>query len=294
MKTNRTIKRLLFTATFLVAGLMGAMAADPATVPATTSGGAKTLNQDDGVTTELITKGTKVPYLVLPDADLNPSWSAGTDATNVTNLVSTFTWTIPGTISSTTAPTIHYVELDVTGNAGTTGDIVVKENSAASCPGSATTVHVKVVAAPSVSAASVTDGTGSSVCSSGTNGALNVTIPTFSITSSIDASITTPNVKIIATLTFTPLNGTATDLFADKTLSVAGGVVSDADIKTALGATVFNSWGTYKLTIKKVSDTVSRKDISTAGGYFDVSSVSATYAVLKAPVTRSIYHLSNQ
>ncbi|MDP4209089.1 MAG: hypothetical protein Q8928_09765 [Bacteroidota bacterium] len=298
MKTNRTIKRLLFTATFLVAGLVGANAqALPAnvTISATTTA-LDSVGRGATGATDLVTKGTIVPYLVYPDKDLNPTWAPGTDASNTTNLVSSFVWTIPGTVSSTTAPTIHYGALSITGSAGATGSLQIQEKSSGACPGSTTSIGLTVVAAPNVTAASVPAAT---TCASGTNGSLGVTIPTYTLTQSLDAAVsalTTPNVKVKATMTFVPLNGTVSTLFSDKVLNVATtGVITASDITTALGATKLNSWGKYTLTITYVSDGVSRKDISAAGGYFaPSSSVSVDYTVLKAPVTGPIYHLANQ
>ncbi|HEX2934148.1 MAG TPA: hypothetical protein VHO72_02245 [Bacteroidales bacterium] len=256
---------------------------------------------------DLVTTGTRVPYIVKPDADLNPNYDLATDGVNPADVNSTFTWTIPaalGTINNTPL-TKHYLELNVTGAAGATLHVLnVKEQSGASCPdATGTNINIRIVARPNISAAAVTDASGdASICAPGSNGSLNVPFPTFNITPSIDAAVTTPAVKVKATLTFTPLNGVATDLFTNATLNVdASGNISNTDIASASSKTDFDNWGTYTLTYNYVSDKVSRKDIETGkadsnmdNGYFaPTAAQSATYYVYKTPVTGPVYHIGN-
>lgn len=255
---------------------------------------------------DLVTKGTRVPYLVTPDHDLNPSYVLTTDGTSATNVVSTFSWNLGtiGTINNTPSNK-HYVELNVTGNVSATPYILnVKENSGAGCSdGTGQNINIRIVAQPDVTAESVLDASSStSTCAAGTNGSLNVAFPSFKVSPSIDGAISTPNIKVKATLTFTPLNGTASDVFSNKVLNVdASGNISNTDLGTALGASAFNKWGTYTLKVNYISDKISRKDIQTGktdpqtdNGYFaPTTSISATYTIYKAPVTGPIYHILN-
>lgn len=289
MKTKS--KLLLLVAISMFSGIMTLQAQAPATVDVTTSGGPVTLPQDVFPTVDLVTKGTTVPYLVFPDAALNPTWSVGTDAKNTTGIVSTWAWSISGSIGSTSS-TIHYMELPITGAVGAAGTIAVQEKSATACSGTTTTMNVKVVAAPNITSGSVS---GTSICQSGTNGSLGVAFPQYSAVAVTDASITTPTVTVKATLTFTPLSGVATDLFVDKILSMdAVGNISNVDLATALGVGVFNSWGTYNLKITAVSDKISRKDVTAAKGFFTLTTpTTAVFSLLKTPTTGPIYHLPN-
>jgi hypothetical protein len=251
-------------------------------------------------TPDLVTTGTKVPYLVIPDATLNPTWSAGTDATNTTGINSTWTWTIPGTVSSTAPTTGHFITIDITGATGATGNITVAEQSGAACPGSSQTIGLQVVAQPAATALAVSDATApvTSICQSGTNGSLGVAIPTFTVTKSTDAAIPgNPTLRVKATLTFTPFGGSAAPLFTNAILNVDNtGNISVADIQAAASITTFDSWGTYDLTVNQISDKISRKDLNAAGGYFNINGVTgytASYSVLKTPTTGPIYHLPN-
>jgi hypothetical protein len=258
-------------------------------------------------TPDLVTKGTLVPYLVVPDAALNPSYILATDKTSTANVVSSFTWTTAGIGAITNTGYKHYIELDITGNVSATPlTMNVKEQSGASCPdATGTDISIRIIAQPDATGASVTDGTGdASVCASGTNGSLNVVFPTFKVTPSLDAAISssTPNVKVKATLAFTPLNGTSSTIFTNQVLSVdASGNISNTDLATASGLTDFDSWGTYTLTVNYVSDKISRKDIRTGNtdanldnGYFaPTTAISSAYTVLKTPTTGPIYHISN-
>ena len=250
-------------------------------------------------TPDLITTGTKVPYLVIPDPLLNPTWVLGADATNTTGIVSTWTWTIPGVVSSTVATTGHYLPIDVTGTAGVTGTISVAEQGAG-CPGAATTINVRVVAKPTATAMAVSDGTAplNQICQPGTNGTLNVPFPTYSITKTTDAAIPgDAKVQVKATLVFTNfVTAAVTTYFTDAILNVDAttGNISNTDLAAAATPTIaaFNSWGTYALTITAISDKISRKDLNAAKGFF-AASQTATYTILKTPTTGAIYHLSN-
>lgn len=243
---------------------------------------------------DLVTKGTKVPYLVYPDSVLSPTWAPGTDASNSTNLTSTFNWTIPGTISATAPGTTHYIQLDINGTAGATANIVVAETGAG-CPGSSTTMAVKIVAQPIVTAAAVTDGTAPlvSICGSGINGSLAIPVPTYSITKTFDAAIgTTPNIKVHATLSFLAFGATIpSDIFTNQVLAVDP---TTGNITLPGTVTAFQSWGTYTLTVLDISDKISRKDMNAAKGYFAPgSAITAVYTVLKTPTTGKIYHILN-
>jgi hypothetical protein len=252
---------------------------------------------------DLVTTGTKVPYLVIPDPILNPTWVPGADATNNTGITSTFQWTIPAGISATVPGTGHYITIDVNGAATNVGTINVKEQSAASCPdATGTNINVRVVAQPSATALAVSDGTAPlvSICASGTNGSLNVPFPTFTVTKATDAAIPgNATIMVKATLVFTPLVGAPSTIFTNGILNVdAAGVISNADITTASGGslTAYQSWGTYALTINQISDKISRKDMNVAAGYFNINGAtgySATYTVLKTATTGTIYHLPN-
>jgi hypothetical protein len=297
-------KTILHKITFVIFGLLITMAsvwAQPATVSvAGVPGGTldKFVTGTAGEDPDLATTGTQVSYLVYPDAVLNPSWAEGADAKNTNFLTTDFTWTIPAAFSSTVPATIHYVTLNITGAAGATGNITVVENSAASCAGSTTTMAVKVVAQPTVTDAAVTDGSIpiNSICVSGTNGSLGAAIPTFSVTKTIDASITTPNIRVKATLDLTALVGGATsNIFTDVVLNVdaATGNINATDLASAIPGGKLDTWGVYTLTISSVSDKISRKDLNAAGGYFTVTGVTTTYSVLKTPTTGPIYHIKN-
>ncbi len=257
---------------------------------------------------DLVTTGTKVPYLVIPDATLNPGWSAGGNATNTTGISSDWTWTVPaaiGTLNAAPSITGHYVNLDVTGTAGATGIVNVKEQGSGACPDpTGSDINIRVIAQPNASALAVTDGTAplTSICIDGTNGSLNVALPTFNVTSTIDAAIPgAKGVRVKASLSFTSFTtGTTTTIVpAGSILNVdASGNISNADITTASGGTFsdLDSWGTYTLTVNQISDKISRKDLNAAGGFFNVNggtALTATYSVLKTAKTGSIYHLPN-
>lgn len=258
-------------------------------------------------TPDLVTTGTKVPYLVIPDPLLNPTWAAAaaSDATVTTGINSTWTWTIPGTISATVPTTGHYITIIVNGAAGASGNITVAEQSGGvSCPGSTQTIGLQVVAQPTASALAVSDGAAPliSICQSGTNGSLGVPLPTFTVTKTTDAAIPgDATIRVKATLVFTDFTtGTPTTLFSGAVLNVDAttGNISNADITAASGGTltVLNNWGTYALTINQISDKISRKDLNAAAGYFNINGATgyvATYSVLKTPTTGPIYHLPN-
>lgn len=306
-----TILRGFFTVVLATMGFTAAFAQNPLTTPAgdlyrqgTNSG-----DLTGPVGTEdpdLVTTGTRVPYLVLPDPILNPTWAPGADATNTTNLVSTFTWTIPAAISSTVPGTGHYITIDVNGAAGATGQISVQEESGASCAGTSTPINVRVIAQPTVSALAVSDGVApnDAICAAGTNGSLDIALPTFSATQTTDAAIPgDASIRVRASLVFTDfVTGTPTTVFSDAILNVneATGAVSNADMTAAGAAGAYDdldSWGTYALTITHISDKISRKDINAADGYFAVNGATgytATYSVLKTPTTGPIYHLPNE
>ena len=311
MKRSTIIKSVV-TLVFVIAGMANAMAQKTVTVNA--ASGTTLYLQGYGTSTaypgpvdpqedpDLVTTGTKVPYLVIPDATLNPTWAAGADATNTTGIIDTWTWTIPGAISATAPGTGHFTTLDINGVVGATGTISVAEQGAG-CPGTPTTINLKVVAQPTATAMNVSDGTAplTSICAGGTNGSLGVALPTWNVTSTIDAAVSAliggANVKVKATLVFTDfVSGTPTTLFTNAVLGVsATGDISNADLVTALGAygNTLKSWGTYALTVNSISDQVSRKDLNVAGGYF-AAAQSATYTVLKTPTTGAIYHLPNK
>ena len=251
---------------------------------------------------DLVTVGTKVPYLVIPDPTLNPTWAAGADATNNVGIVDTWNWTIPGAISITAPGTGHFTTLDINGAVGNTGTISVAEQGAG-CPGTPTTINLKVVAQPTTTGMTVSDGTAplTSICAGGIDGSLGVTIPTWNVAATIDPVIlpgvtADALVKVKATLVFTDfVSGLPTTLFTNAVLGVSpAGDISNADIVTALGVygNTLKSWGTYALTVNSISDKVSRKDLNAAGGYF-ASVQAATYTVLKTPTTGAIYHLPN-
>lgn len=254
---------------------------------------------------DLVTTGTRIPYLVVPDPIISPLWVPGANATNSTNLNSTFQWTIPGGISATVPGTGHYIAIDVNGAANTTGVINVKEQSGASCPdATGTSINVRVVAQPTASAIAVSDGSApvTSICASGTNGSLNVPFPTFTVTKVTDAAIPgNPTIRVKATLVFNNfITGTNTTVFTNGILNVDAttGNITNADITTASGGsfTDLDSWGTYALTITQISDKISRKDMNAAGGFFNINGgtgYTATYSVLKTPTTGAIYHLPN-
>jgi hypothetical protein len=300
----KTIMRLLtIMASIMVLGIISVNA--QVTIPAgtlyqqgTNSGGPAASENPD-----LITTGTQVPYLVVPDPILNPTWAPGADATNTTGITSTFLWTIPAGISATVPGTGHYITINVNGAATTLGTINVKEQSGASCPdATGTNINVRIVAQPTATAIAASDGSAplTSICQSGTNGSLNVPFPVYTVTKTTDAAIPgLANVRVKATLVFTPALGAPAPLFTDKILNVdAAGVISSADITAAGGGTLtdFDSWGTYDLTITQISDKISRKDMGVAGGYFNINGgtgYTATYSVLKTPTTGIIYHLPN-
>jgi hypothetical protein len=268
---------------FLVCGMGLAQ-----TVTTTT---AQTRTLTDGTTSpvatetpDLVTVGTLVPYLVIPDKDINPSYVLATDGASTTNVSSTFNWTVTGLGTITNASPKHYIELNITGTAGTTVTMNVKEQNSASgacADATGTNINVKILAQPTVTAASVNP---ASVCSA--DGTTAITLPQFSITSTSD--VTSPSIKVYATLHLTPLSGAASDIFADQELAV------DASGNVTLPAVTLTKWGKYTLTISKVSDKISRKDIdATRKGYFAVSSISTDFYIYKTPKTGAIYHISN-
>ncbi len=305
-----TIFKGLFTVAFVAMGAFTAFAQNPLSTPAgdlyrqgTNAG--NTTGPVASETPDLITTGTTVPYLVVPDPDLN-SWVPGDDATNTTGINSTFGWTIPAAISSTTPGNGHYITINVTGTAGAIGTIQVQEESGASCDGTTTSIDVRVIDQPAASALAVSDGTApnDAICGTGTNGSLNITLPTFTATQTTDAAIPgDAAIRVRASLVFTDfLTGTSTDIFTDAILNVAEatGIVSNSDMTAAAAAGAYDdldSWGSYALTITHISDKISRKDINAADGYFAINGgtgYTAKYNVLKTPTTGAIYHLPNE
>ncbi|MDP4115602.1 MAG: hypothetical protein Q8903_05680 [Bacteroidota bacterium] len=286
-KTN--LRKLTAIITGLV--LMGGMGFAQTTTVTTSTSVSKTLT--DGTTApitsgdpDLVTTGTTVPYLVVPDADLNPSYNLSEGA-SATHVVSNFTWTVPGTIGSISYPTPkHYIEVNITGAADATGDINVKEQNSAptACQdATGTSIHVKVIAQPTVSAASVLP---TSVCS--TDGTTAITLPTFTVTKSTSAP-SDPGLQVLATLTLTPLSGASSDVFTDQVLTVDE---STGNVTLPTGTTL-SKWGKYTLTITSVSDKISRKDIDATRKGFFASGKTVDFYIYKTPKTGAIYHISN-
>jgi hypothetical protein len=260
-------------------------------------------------TPDLITTGTRVPYLVIPDATLNPTWAAAAaaDATITTGINSTFTWAVPAGISTTFVPasnTGHFIQVNVDGAATTAGNITVQEVNA-TCSGSTTTIGLRVVAKPTATAVTPS---AASICASGTNNSLNQAIPTFTITRSNDAAILgDPTIRVKATLVLNDfVAGDTKTIFTDQILGIDNTTwtINATDLanaisagKTSLGTigsgADLDTWGSYVLTLTYVSDKISRKDLTPVVlGYFSASG-SATYIVSKTPTTGPIYHLPN-
>ena len=214
---NSTILKVTFALAIILIGYANSFGQHTVPVPAASGAtlyekGYNTASPNAVVGTEtpdLVTTGTKVPYLVIPDPLLNPGWAAAsaTDATVTTGINSTWTWTIPASISITAPGTGHFITIDVNGAAAATGNITVSEQSGgASCPGSSQQIGLQVIAQPAASALAVSDGSAplNSICQSGTNGSLNVPFPTFTVTKTTDAAIPgNANIRVKATLVIT-------------------------------------------------------------------------------------------
>lgn len=261
-----------------------------------------------------VTTGTQVIYLVKPDADLSPTWatevSTAKDARIATGISATasWAWTVESAIGafdpSATNNKKHYIMLDITGTpSATERKITVQEQNGTSCTGSVKEIKILIVKKPKATALTLTN---SSTCGNDAagNGHLGVAVPTFKLANEYDSNIPNdPKIIVDATFTFTALgSSTAVPVFTNKKLAVdySTGNISATDFVNAAGAGyALQSWGTYTLTINKVSDKISRKDMGTDQGYFDATpvspatSVAASFTVLKPPTTGDIYRLPN-
>jgi hypothetical protein len=226
--------------------------------------------------TDSVTVGSVMRYYVTPDADLNASYSGILTGT----LSSSFTWALASasgvtatfsTVGSYTAFT-NYQE--VTWKTTGTANLTVQETSAsaASCPGSTTTIPVAVIAVPTA-----TFGTDpSAVCAT-------TPVQTFSLPLTLTTAVKDGWVRINYTV-YDPKGAVFT-------------AAQDLDIKTSTtsfsvtltGATLY---GDYYVVINSITDRISRKGVTDVTGTISDSRIDMY--VYKTPVTGPIYHIPNK
>lgn len=284
MKTNRTIKRLLFSAAFLMVGLVGAYAADPATISAESATLYKHGTNSTGTTDEAIeyvTTGAIMKYFVLPDKNANPSFDSG-DPLNAANILSTFTWTTTGATGTATGAIAavgtnpaNYKAI-TWGGLGTINLNVVENSPTGGCASTTTqTIPVTIIKAPTVVFSSAT---ATSRCGNVADGSLAETLTGIPVTCTTDVTLN-PTLKVTYDITCTNPSFTSV---SGAVASVSGGTF---DVATTL-----KYYGTYTITVTKINDRISTK--SKVDGTVGTQKT-YTLTINPAPVTGPIYHIPN-
>ncbi len=238
-----------------------------------------------------VTVGSTMKYFVLPDPNYNSTWynsgNLPSDVTSVTGLVSSFTWTIQ-TVSGgagSTSSTTHIAPINWTAT-GTANIKVQEVPSSSACVGNETSIPVVVIPKPTITFTQV--GTppdykdGACYTQAQVTAGINYSFP-------VAVTSASSQIKVDYSIVFTPLSGSPVTTTATNVL-VTGGVLPITLQNTG------NLYGSYAVTVTKVTDRVSRKsgvestgsDLLTAGG-----SATFTYNVLKPAETGPIYRLPN-
>ena len=240
-----------------------------------------------------VTISSTMKYFVLPDATANPNYKYDTpaNAQSFDNVLSTFTWGFRrsggAALGTTTgSPTNKHI-ISIQWNTVGVDTIRVNENPVNGCLGTETKIPVAIIPKPTITfnqvgnPSSYSDG----ACATQTevDNGIDYSFPVTAISQS-------SQVKIDYTITFTPVNG-----IAEAPVNVQSATVSGGSFTVNLKNTG-NRYGSYEITITKVTDRISRKsgiestgtDLLTSGG-----SATFTYNVLKPVETGPIYRLPN-
>ncbi len=212
--------------------------------------------------TDSVTINSSLQYWVQPDA------AVLTDP-------STFTWgTTIALASQTAGGTSNLATFNFTAEG--TGNITVREDSPApnSCTGSTTTIPVRVIAAPDVTAATFS----SLACPAGTDGTYTLAGPTATLTIACSV-LGNKGVSLHYSLSgptgFTTVGSTLATLGNGNTIDLSGINLTHS--------------GTYTLTIIDITDRIATK----SGLLTIADGTTATFVVNRVPVTGPVYHLPN-
>lgn len=240
--------------------------------------------------TDSVTTGSSTKYYVVPDASANTNYTGILTG----SLTSAFKWnTVPQTGSADTITTGNGIN-PITGYESFTNyrkitwkgtgtlNLGVKERNSSGCEGTETTIPIAVIDAPTLTYPS--SGGIEDTCFKGTEGSLNIQVTKrFWVTFSSPVS-GAKNIQIKVNIT-RGATTVASDLDVNFTQTS-----STSGYFTIPNTTEFDNYGTYKITLKSVSDRISRK-----GDYWNTASGNTNfdYLVNPIPTTGSIYHIPN-
>jgi hypothetical protein len=255
------------------------------TAPASVTDGSKLYqhgtNASGTVTAEnvdsLTIEAANVKYLVYPDLNISPSYDFATSPS--ANLNSSFTWsatpntgvTINNSVSGY-ASNYAQVTFGTTASAGDYTLSVTEKATTGSCDGAAKTIALRLVAKPTAEFGTTSS---TSPCLTATQLAAH----TLTVTPSLTSPINSGAIQVVYTIT-----NPAGTVGSDQTV-----LLTAASSDIVLPAGTFTAYGNWKITIKSVSDRISRKS-NVAG---TVTNGVYTYTVIPTPVTGPIYHLPN-
>jgi hypothetical protein len=284
---NSTIVKMTLTLVIIVLGYANSWG--QATSPASITDGSSTLQkfgynssavfQANEYVDSLTSGAANVKYLVYPDSIINPLYNFSTSKT--ANLNSHFVWSLPGAVSIDTLVSgyaSNYAKISFP-TPGTlpqnyTLSVYEKPNNTG-CLGTARSYTVRLIAAPTVTAATFS----TLACATGT-------VPYTLAGPKATLTISTPvsGAKgVIVTYDLTGPTG-FTGTITNGSATLGNGNIID------LAGTNLSRPGVYTLTIKTVQDRISVKSgitttLTTGNTY--------TFVVNPIPVTGPIYHLPN-
>jgi hypothetical protein len=241
--------------------------------------------------TDSVTRTAVLPYFVMPDLTVSPSYDPSTSYTANLNANATFTWTLGGggiTSATHTGMAANFVDITFS-TLGAKTISVVEGNSSTTCS-DATPVSfpVLVIAAPTAEFAGASE---AARCIGGTDGALT---QTFTASTPIRfASSVSGTRNLVVTYNITCNNGG----FTAVTGATANITETGAGTGTFTIPTTLTHFGNYTVTITAINDRISTKS-HVAGSAADVNTdatTQSTYALTinRVPVTGSIYHVPN-
>jgi hypothetical protein len=248
-----------------------------------------------------VTTGGVYRYYVAPDASANTSYTAVLTG----SLTSNFKWDVNTKAGSADTITsgnginaigafgafTNYRQVTWAGTG--TLNLAVVERSPAGCSGTATTVPISIVAAPTLqypSAGGIEDS-----CFTGTE-PLNI-IPTKKFWVNFTSPISGFDKGIQMHVNITRANGgTPTTIVSNLAVTFTQTSATSGYFTIPTGAAnEFDYFDTYTVTLVDVSDRISRKANNTATGLWSAAGTNNTftYYIYKTPTTGPIYHLPN-
>lgn len=237
--------------------------------------------------TDYVTKGGKTKYYVIPNQVANPSFNIATSYFN--NINSTFSWTLSvpanGAIAAVPSTGPNYVEV-TWGNTLGALNLNVTETASGSfggCAGPATVTPIEIIDAPTVAYNQVSGSYSVPACYADAAAAAAATY-NFPVTVGGDAAKNGQNWQVKYTVS---KDGGAASSEYTAPVDVTGGVASA--FFTVNNTSGFSGFGSYVVTITKVSDKISRK----SGVWSTISSTNTFTYVIYQVKTGPIYHLPN-